>query len=74
MWIRSQDKTQLIKCNHIIVEISYIIAIFDEINSTTIGIYSTKEKALKVLDKIENFMMMDYYDDVFRMPQDDEVE
>lgn len=36
-----------------------------------LGTYSTKEKALKVLDMIQNAILIDYI--VFQMPQDNEV-
>lgn len=38
-----------------------------------IGKYSTEEKALKVLDDVENYLKGPY-GIVFQMPQDDEVE
>lgn len=44
--------------------------------SFTVGVYSTKEKALKVLDMIQSFinneLIRDYM--VFQMPLDSEVE
>lgn len=44
------------------------------INNLNCGTYSTKEKALKVLDKIvEEINYGDYLQNVFQMPQDDEV-
>ena len=82
MWIKTQDNTQLINCNHIRVEITYIIAIHDERNATTIGVYSTQEKALKVLEMIEQWIDGIEYSKttksyrvsyVFQMPQDGEV-
>ena len=63
MWVRSQDKTVLIKCNNFSVECytdsktnikSFGIETIESHNGTytTLGSYSTKEKALKVLDMI----------------------
>lgn len=98
MWIRSQDKTVLIKCNNFSVECytdsktnikSFDIETIESHTGTytTLGSYSTKEKALKVLDKIQSAIIKseiiyaheysgsgvrDY--DVFQMPQDSEVE
>ena len=98
MWIRSQDKTVLIKCNNFSVECytdsktnikSFDIETIESHNGTytTLGSYSTKEKALKVLDKIHSGIIRngmiyaheysgsgvrDY--DVFIMPQDSEVD
>ena len=76
MWIRSQYKEILTNCN-----VFYI----DEINSSytiegnigVLGSYSTKEKAMKVLDMLEE--QIDYYSKenfyiVFQMPLDSEVE
>lgn len=90
MWIRSQDKETLINCNVIEYNDFYvenaIVATSETISRTIIGKYSTKEKALKVLDMIHNkiieldrnkFLGMTeqiYIRCVFQMPQDDEVE
>ena len=87
MWIRSQDKIRLIKSDYIIVN-------KNEIRSTTqsdgflitIGEYSSQEKALKVLDMIQECIehnnshhnarigipYLEY--NVFQMPLDSEVE
>lgn len=87
MWIRSQDKTELIKSD-------YIIVIKNEIRASTnsdgflitIGEYSSQEKALKVLDMIQECIehnnshqsarigipYLEY--NVFQMPLDSEVE
>ena len=87
MWIRSQDKEELRNVNNI------EIIKFDGEKYTTIlgdgchlGIYSTKEKSLKVLDEIQKEIIylethelltntgtfkINY---VYQMPQDDEVE
>lgn len=91
MWIRSQDKELLKNVNSIeIIE-------FDGEKYTTIqgdgwhlGVYSTKEKALKVLDEIQNAIENNSYysidnfclntyalkrgTQVYQMPADDEVE
>lgn len=57
MWVRSQDKNSLINCNEF-----YIVTLFSggySINCKTttivkeLGTYSTKEKAVKVLDDIQ---------------------
>ena len=60
MWVRSQDKTLLIKCDNFSIECYMKEKCFDietiEISTkthTTLGTYSTEEKALKVLDMIE---------------------
>lgn len=85
IWVRSQDETILAKMSNFrICEylknkriIGYVIDA--EITETTLelGFYSTKEKALKVLDKILRAItsqLCDINRVVFQMPQDDEVE
>ena len=55
MWIRSQDKTRLIKPDYIIVNETDILATtYHEEFFVTIGTYSSQEKALKVLDMIQS--------------------
>lgn len=73
MWIRSQDKELLKNVN------SIEIIKFDGEKYTTIlgddwhlGVYSSKEKALMVLDKIESYLEYQY-NEVFQMPSKDEV-
>ena len=86
MRIRSQDKTDLIKSD-------YIVIIKNEIRASanldgfliTIGEYSSQEKALKVLDMIQERIKhnnshqnarlgVPYLEDnVFQMPLDNEV-
>lgn len=59
LWIRSQDKTILSKAQNIIIrenqnennEINYAI-----VDLYTMGIYKTKERALEVLDEIQNIL------------------
>ena len=69
MWIRSQDRKKLkeihdvgiYRDNKIWVDYSFI------------GEYSTKEKALKVLDEIVHHL--EYHCvEVYQMPQDEDVE
>ena len=74
MLIRSQNKKELHNINRIsmIRVVSLSNEHLVEVNSQhTIGIYSTEEKAIKVLDMMcyNNF----WCQDVFQMPQDDEV-
>ena len=86
MWIRSQDKLKLIDANYIRVSRIDIEAI----NIGTyaiIGTYSSQEKALKVIDRIEKAlnkgelieqvdgrMYCNHKNTVFQMPLDNEVE
>ena len=80
MWIRSQDKEMLIKAVCIYLggenHEDCICASSAEGNRWYIGEYSTREKALKVLDGIEIAIRdpLLLYSRVFSMPQDDEVE
>ena len=56
LWIRTQDKKDLIKVDYI----SYEIAIEDKhilwYKSIDLGTYKTKERALEVLDEIQNII------------------
>ncbi len=79
MWIRSQDEERLIKavCIYLGGE-NHICASNAEVNGWYIGKYSTKEKALRVIDMIQNLINRAFKYDyqlggVFQMPRDDEV-
>lgn len=89
MLIRSQNKDFLINLNNSFVievvgiEEDFKIVCSDQCNDYSVGCYSTKEKALKVLDMIReaycNFMSVKNDDSwngkeaVFRMPADEDV-
>lgn len=76
MWIRSQSKRLLINVDVISVHIS----VHDDCDDYLIrgggyelGRYSSKEKALRVLDGIQN--QIEYKNiEVHQMPQDEDVE
>lgn len=72
MWIRSQNRMQLQDVNRLVIE-QFEIGIYIVGNGCTLGIYSTKEKALKVLNDIQDFYECTYCE-TFQMPQDDEVD
>ena len=82
MWIRSQDKEVLTNGDTIYYCTKY--GMYTEIRCGKAGInddydlvlaaYSTKEKALKVLDMIQKFICDYKIKELFQMPQDDEVE
>ena len=87
MWIRSQDKTGLIKSDCIILNKNEIRATTQADGFLiTIGEYSSQEKVLKVLDMIQECIehnnshhnarigvpYLEY--NVFQMPLDSEVE
>lgn len=71
MWIRSQNLKALVNVQNI--EMDGECEIWGFGHATMLGKYSTKEKALKVLDDIEKDLEYPY-NSVFQMPQDDEVE
>lgn len=56
LWIRSQDKIRLIKTENLIVGGTYKNEIKEEsdVFSMSLGTYKTKERALEVLDEIQN--------------------
>nr|UVY14441.1 MAG: hypothetical protein [Bacteriophage sp.] len=69
MWIRSQDRKKL-------TEIHDVTIYHDKqiwVGCSFIGEYSTEEKALKVLDMIQENLEYPYYE-VFQMPTDTEVD
>lgn len=91
MWIRSQCKQDIVSTNavwcadsFILKDGNYIVCMSGGIKFL-LGEYSTKEKALKVLDEIEEFINEPIYTNelaneyahyvrsVYQMPQDDEV-
>lgn len=81
IWIRSQDKTSLIECKKIDIcerqdkyefVANYKYYDGDE-TYDDLGEYSTKEKAVKALDMIQEHIAK-HSNSVFQMPQDAEVE
>jgi hypothetical protein len=77
MLIRSQDKEMIINMtvtNHIYVEEAYRPNgnLFDvSTDETILGHYSTKAKAMKVLDMIQEAYVNGHID--YQMPEDNEV-
>lgn len=59
MWIRTQNRMQLQDVNRFVIE-QFEIGIYIVGNGCTLGIYSTKEKALKVLDEIQTSIMTEH--------------
>lgn len=78
IWIRSQDKKRLVNCNAFIAtensRLEYILEGY-EINGdcSILGKYSTRKKAIKVLDIIQEHIAK-HSNNVFEMPQYNEVE
>lgn len=85
MWVRNQDKTRLVESKSFEIEREGKInkdGIWESLNAfrirddkeIVIAVYSSKEKAMKVLDMIQKFLDNEFLMRVFQMPQDDEVE
>lgn len=67
MWIRSQDKRILQKVDNIFLDANYgnkRISTYDG-NNTELGTYKTKERALEVLDMIENALIARHMIDIY---------
>lgn len=78
MWVRSQDKTRLLKVEDARIGYNYVCSEIWANNNCILGTYSTKEKALKVLDMIETHLEHLEYEVsgreiIFQMPADEEV-
>lgn len=78
MWIRSQDRKALLNVNQVLISSSAdgsIYYINDSLGeeSNVLGIYTSEEKAFKVLDMIQENLEYPYYN-VFQMPTDNEVD
>ena len=72
MWIRSQDKHALVNTDEI-----YVCDGWDDNYSIRgkgyrLGVYSTQEKALKVLDEI-HCSLNNGATNVYQMPQDEDI-
>lgn len=83
MWIRTQNKYILANANSFRIRknsiddwVYYAINGHYDGYEQELGIYSTKEKALKVLDRIQDNMESFEHEPtmVFQMPQDEDVE
>lgn len=78
MLIRSQDKTIIVNFNNICTVSAFPekdsedIYVEDGTGSLMVGRYSAKEKAMKVLDMIQEACINGHID--FQMPEDSDVE
>ena len=79
MWIRSQSKKVLLNVNQVVInntkdESEYYIHVYSERGIDILGVYSTEEKALEVLDYIQSEIQSNVYDEqtVFEMPNDED--
>ena len=77
MWVRGQDKLELIKADRFTVNNEYIYT-YNNSNGDCwiqIGVYSTKERAIEVLNEIQRELTHTFvanerqYITVYRMPQ-----
>lgn len=75
IWIRSQDKEMIMNCNAVGIGLEDDKSIYS--NGYVLGTYSTKEKALMILDVIQEHIehngRTQYYR-TFQMPDDEEME
>lgn len=88
LWIYSQDKEKLLKCNDIAIERNMIyemetikfkgykiVGYFDKNTEyEVLGIYETKERAIEILDKIQDLLQNAYVGSsnriVYQMPEE----
>lgn len=75
LWVRSQDKRILQKVDNIFLDANYEnkrISTYDG-ESIELGTYETEERALQVLDEIQNYILLPNIDNsayVYKMPED----
>lgn len=75
LWVRSQDKRILQKVDNIFLDANYEnkrISTYDGDN-IELGTYKTKERAIEVLDEIQNYILLPNTDNsayVYNMPED----
>ena len=75
LWVRSQDKRILQKVDNIFLDANYEnkrISTYDG-DSVELGTYKTKERAIEVLDEIQNYILLPNTDNsayVYNMPED----
>lgn len=86
MWVRSKNGKSLINADIFYIEKGYtkedgskyndcyVVETLSNHHIFQLGVYSNEEKALKVMDMIQKYIIIcDCEPDVFQMPQDDEV-
>ena len=64
LWIRSQDKRLLIKVYNVFLNANYDnkrISTYDGDSNTTLGEYKTKERALEVLDEVQEAKLGNFH-------------
>lgn len=75
LWVRSQDKRILQKVDNIFLDANYenkrISTYYGE--SIELGTYKTKERAIEVLDEIQNYILLPNTDNsayIYEMPKE----
>ena len=75
LWVRTQDKRILQKVTNIYLDANYEnkrISTYDGDN-VELGTYKTKERAIEVLDEIQNYILLPNIDNnayAYKMPKD----
>lgn len=57
LWIRSQNKTQLIKVKNVYLDNQFVDIFYICEDGILLGKYKKKERALEVLDEIQNALL-----------------
>ena len=80
LWIRNQNKERLIKANIVMLppieEVTAIYCYIDKDTNFWLGTYKTRERALEVIDEIQNYICpngsINLYDGtrVYEMPKE----
>ena len=76
LWIRSQDKTRLVKVNYVyMTENNDHLTIYGETidSAPIVGTYKSKERALEVLEEIQKYILLPNPDGsayVYQMPEE----
>ena len=71
LWIRSQDKENLIQPNYINIGGNKTDKYFIWGHNVLLGKYKSKKRALEVLDEIQEFLEhLDYGFEIYEMPKE----
>lgn len=76
MWIRSQDKKDLINCKNLSIKKRLnehvVVSISEYGDFYPLGSYSSEENALKVMDELQEEAWVEKKSYVYQMPQNEE--
>lgn len=77
MWIRTQDRTQLINPSNFVLSVTptgMVVATYDfsaeMLDVGILGIYKDSDRAIKVLDMIQHYLIIGTDKYVFDMPEE----